>query len=245
MVVSDNGASGEGGPNGSFNENKFFNNVPDSIEANLERLDELGSPSSYNHYNTGWAWAFDTPFPYWKRFAGYEGGVADPLLVSWPKGIDANGDVRDQYVHAVDVVPTLYDMLGIEPPEVLKGYTQSPIEGESFAASFSDASAPRARDPVLLDARDAGALPPGLAREHAAPADLRLGQVPPRRMGALQPRRGPLPDAQPRRRAPREARRAQGAVVVLRRASTRDCRSTTAPRSRSSRTSAAAAERAA
>ncbi len=141
MVVSDNGASGEGGPNGSFNENKFFNNVADSVEANLERLDELGTPSSYNHYNTGWAWAFDTPFPYWKRFAGYEGGVADPLLVSWPKGIDANGDVRDQYVHAVDIVPTLYDMLGIEPPDVLKGYTQSPIEGESITSSFSDPSA--------------------------------------------------------------------------------------------------------
>jgi arylsulfatase A-like enzyme len=140
MVVSDNGSSGEGGPNGSFNENKFFNNVADSVEANLERLDELGSPSSYNHYNTGWAWAFDTPFPYWKRFAGYEGGVADPLLVSWPKGIEANG-VRDQYVHAVDLVPTLYDMLGIEPPEVLKGYTQTPIEGESIAPSFSDPSA--------------------------------------------------------------------------------------------------------
>jgi arylsulfatase A-like enzyme len=142
MVVSDNGASGEGGPNGSFNENKFFNNVPDNIEANLERLDELGTPNSYNHYNTGWAWAFDTPFPYWKRFAGYEGGVADPLLVSWPKGIQAGGDVRDQYVHAVDVVPTLYDMLGIEPPDVLKGYTQSPIEGDSFAQSFSDPAVP-------------------------------------------------------------------------------------------------------
>jgi arylsulfatase len=64
VVVSDNGASGEGGPNGSFNENKFFNNVPDSVEENLKRLDELGSPTSYNHYNTGWAWALDTPFPY-------------------------------------------------------------------------------------------------------------------------------------------------------------------------------------
>jgi arylsulfatase A-like enzyme len=141
MVVSDNGSSAEGGPNGSFNENKFFNNVPDSVEANLARLDDLGGPSSYNHYNTGWAWAFDTPFPYWKRFAGYEGGVSDILLVSWPKGIDASGGVRDQYVHAVDVVPTTYDMLGIEPPEALKGYTQSTIEGESFAPSFSDPSA--------------------------------------------------------------------------------------------------------
>jgi arylsulfatase A-like enzyme len=142
VVVSDNGSSGEGGPNGSFNENKFFNNVPDTIEANLERLDELGSVTAYNHYNTGWAWAFDTPFPYWKRFAGYEGGVADPLIVAWPRGIAARGEVRHQYVHAVDVVPTLYELLGVEPPEVLKGYTQSPIEGESFAASFADAEAP-------------------------------------------------------------------------------------------------------
>jgi len=142
VVVSDNGASGEGGPNGSFNENKFFNNIPDTIEANLERLDELGSPTSYNHYNTGWAWAFDTPFPYWKRFAGYEGGVADPLIVSWPMGIAAHGEVRHQYVHAVDIVPTLYELLAIEPPGVLKGYTQSPIEGESFAASFTEPQAP-------------------------------------------------------------------------------------------------------
>jgi arylsulfatase A-like enzyme len=142
VVVSDNGASGEGGPNGSFNENKFFNNVPDTVEANLARLDELGGPTSYNHYNTGWAWAFDTPFPYWKRFAGYEGGVADPLVVAWPKGITARGEVRHQYLHAVDVVPTLYDMLDVDPPDVLKGWTQAPIEGESFAASFAEIEAP-------------------------------------------------------------------------------------------------------
>jgi len=142
VVVSDNGASGEGGPNGSFNENKFFNNVPDTIEANLARLDDLGNPTAYNHYNTGWAWALDTPFPYWKRFAGYEGGVADPLIVSWPAGITARGEVRDQYVHAVDVVPTLYELLGVEPPNVLNGWTQSPIEGRSFAPSFADPKAP-------------------------------------------------------------------------------------------------------
>jgi arylsulfatase A-like enzyme len=142
VVVSDNGASGEGGPNGSFNENKFFNNVPDSVEENLRRIDELGGPQSYNHYNTGWAWAFDTPFPYWKRFAGYEGGTADMCLVSWPAGIAARGEARGQYVHAVDIVPTLYDLLGVESPPVLKGYTQSPIEGESFAASFTDPGAP-------------------------------------------------------------------------------------------------------
>ena len=142
VVVSDNGASGEGGPNGSFNENKFFNNVPDSVGENLARIDELGGPRSYNHYNTGWAWAFDTPFPYWKRFAGYEGGVADPCVVSWPKGIHSRGETRHQYLHAVDIVPTIYELLGVEPPVVLKGYTQSPIEGESFAATLSNPDAP-------------------------------------------------------------------------------------------------------
>lgn len=141
VVVSDNGSSAEGGPNGSFNENKFFNNLPDSVEENLKRIDELGGPTSYNHYNTGWAWAFDTPFPYWKRFAGYEGGTADPCIVSWPSGLKARG-VRDQYVHAVDVVPTLYEMLDVDPPETLKGFTQSEIEGESFATSFGDPAAP-------------------------------------------------------------------------------------------------------
>ena len=142
VVVSDNGASAEGGPSGSFNENKFFNNVPDTVEANLPHIDELGGPAAYNHYCTGWAWAFDTPFPYWKRFAGYEGGIADMCLVAWPRGISARGEVRHQYVHAVDIVPTLYDLLGLEPPKVLKGYTQSPIEGESFRASLDEPDAP-------------------------------------------------------------------------------------------------------
>ena len=142
IVVSDNGASGEGGPNGTFNEMKFFNNIPDDIKKNLLHLDELGSTKSYNHYCNGWAWAFDTPFPYWKRFAGYEGGVADMCVVSWPRGIPARGEFRHQYIHAVDVVPTLYELLGIQPPEVLKGFTQSPIEGESFVPAIHDPEAP-------------------------------------------------------------------------------------------------------
>ena len=83
-----------------------------------------GGPESYNHYNTGWAWAFDTPFPYWKRWAGYEGGISDMCLVSWPARIAADTAVREQYVHAVDVVPTIYDLVGITPPTTLKGYDQ-------------------------------------------------------------------------------------------------------------------------
>lgn len=142
VVISDNGASGEGGPNGSFNEWRFFNGVPDTTDLVIPRIHELGSPTAYNHYCTGWAWAFDTPFPYWKRWAGYEGGVADMCFVTWPERISGGGEVRHQYIHAVDVVPTIYELLGIEPPETIKGHPQSLIEGESFAASLTDPSAP-------------------------------------------------------------------------------------------------------
>lgn len=145
VAVSDNGGSGEGGPDGTFNEWRFFNNLPTPAELTLRHIDELGGPASYNHYNTGWAWAFDTPFPYWKRWAGYEGGVADMCLLAWPARIKARGEVRHQYAHAVDVVPTLYDLLGVEPPEVLKGRAQNPIEGHSFAASVTDPAAPGKR----------------------------------------------------------------------------------------------------
>jgi len=145
IVVSDNGASGEGGPNGSFNEWRFFNGVPDTTATTLPHIDQLGTPASNNHYNTGWAWAMDTPFPYWKRWAGAEGGVADMCLVSWPAKIPASTEPRQQYVHAVDVVPTVYDLLGIEPPETINGYLQSPIEGESFAAALTDTTVPGKR----------------------------------------------------------------------------------------------------
>jgi arylsulfatase len=140
VLVSDNGASGEGGPNGSVNENKFFNGLPDTIEENLPYLDVLGSPLTYNHYPTGWAWAFNTPFKMWKRYSNYEGGTADPMIVSWPSRISERG-VRKQYTHAIDIVPTMYECLDVELPEVVKGYTQVPLEGTSFAPSFDDAKA--------------------------------------------------------------------------------------------------------
>ncbi|MGO8873719.1 MAG: sulfatase-like hydrolase/transferase [Acidimicrobiales bacterium] len=142
VVISDNGGSGEGGPNGSFNEWRFFNGVPDTVETTFPHIEELGTPASNNHYNTGWAWAFDTPFPYWKRWAGAEGGVADLCVVSWPARIPPSPDARQQYIHAVDVVPTLYELLGIEPPDELKGYPQLPIDGESFAAALTDPEVP-------------------------------------------------------------------------------------------------------
>ena len=138
IAVADNGASAEGGPNGSVNENLFFNDVPDHFANNFAKLDELGTDTTYNHYPTGWAWGFDTPFKYWKRWSGYEGGAATPFMISGP-GIEvdpADSGLRKQYIHAVDLVPTLYETLGVEPPEVVGGYTQNPIEGTSFAYTF-------------------------------------------------------------------------------------------------------------
>ncbi|MER6418230.1 sulfatase-like hydrolase/transferase [Streptomyces sp. NPDC001137] len=146
VVVSDNGASGEGGPNGSLNENNFFNGVPDDMADNLRHLEDLGSPKTYNHYPTGWAWAFDTPFKYWKRWASYEGGVADPMFLSWPAGIGAAGGIRHQYTHAIDIVPTLYDLLGVDPPETVKGYRQTPLQGASLRGVLEDPEAPDPRD---------------------------------------------------------------------------------------------------
>jgi arylsulfatase len=146
VLVSDNGASGEGGPNGSVNENKFFNGVPDNIEDNLPFLDDLGSPKTYNHYPTGWAWAFNTPFKMWKRYSNYEGGVADPMIVSWPDHIKTPGEIRRQYTHAIDIVPTLLECLGVELPATVKGYTQHPLEGISFVKSFEDGDAKTGKD---------------------------------------------------------------------------------------------------
>ncbi|MFZ9886022.1 MAG: sulfatase/phosphatase domain-containing protein, partial [Myxococcota bacterium] len=114
----------------------------DSVEENLRHIDELGSTRTYNHYCTGWAQAFCTPFKMYKRYANYEGGTADPLIVSWPEGMKARGEIRQQYCHAVDIAPTLYECLGVELPDEVRGYTQSPLEGESFAYSFDEEAAP-------------------------------------------------------------------------------------------------------
>ena len=141
IVMSDNGASAEGGPKGSYNEVFFFNFVPESLEENLKRIDLLGTPDAHNHYPWGWAWAGNTPFKRWKRET-HEGGVTDPLIVHWPKGIEDRGGIRHQYAHAIDLMPTLLDVLKIAPPKEIAGVKQNPIEGVSFAHAFKEAGAP-------------------------------------------------------------------------------------------------------
>jgi arylsulfatase A-like enzyme len=144
IVVSDNGASGEGGPNGSVNENKLFNGIPDDLQANLAMIDELGGPKTYNHYANGWAMAFNTPFKMWKRYE-FNGGTADPCIIAWASVLGHGGEVRHQYHHAIDLVPTILDLLAVTPPETIKGYTQSHFDGVSMRYTFEDPSAPSAR----------------------------------------------------------------------------------------------------
>lgn len=136
LYAADNGASGEGSPYGSVNENKFFNGYPDDLEENLKYLDVLGGPETYNHFPTGWAAAFSAPFKMFKRYSQYAGGTNDPLVISWPKGIKAKGELRHQYHHSVDIVPTLLEVIGIEMPEVYNGVKQTPLSGVSMAYTF-------------------------------------------------------------------------------------------------------------
>lgn len=141
VVISDNGASGEGGPNGSVNEVKFFNGYIDTVEESLRFYDNLGGTETYNHYPIGWAMAFNTPYKLYKRYASHEGGIADTAIISWPKGIAAHGEVRDTYINVCDITPTIYDLLGIAPPETVKGVAQKPLDGLSFAAALRDPNA--------------------------------------------------------------------------------------------------------
>ena len=112
VVMSDNGASAEGGEHGTFNEALFFNGMPETLEDNLAHFDDWGGPDAYAHYSWGWTSAGNTPFRRWKRET-YRGGVTDPCIVSWPAGIEARGEVRHQYTHVTDIVPTLLDAIGL------------------------------------------------------------------------------------------------------------------------------------
>jgi arylsulfatase A-like enzyme len=136
IYAADNGASGEGSPSGSVNENKFFNGYPDEVSENLKLIDVLGGPDTYEHYPTGWAVAFSTPYQMFKRYSQYAGGTCDPLVISWPKGIKAKGEVRHQYHHSTDIVPTILDVCGLEMPDVYKGVKQYPMSGVSMRYSF-------------------------------------------------------------------------------------------------------------
>lgn len=140
-IAGDNGSSAEGGLEGSLNENLFFNGFPEKWEDNLKVIDELGGPKHFNHFPSSWAHAMNAPFQWTKQVASHFGGTRNPMIISWPNGITDKGGLRDQFLHVIDIVPTLYELCGVAAPRELNGVTQKPIEGVSFAFTFDDAKA--------------------------------------------------------------------------------------------------------
>jgi len=140
-IVGDNGASAEGGMAGMFNENTFFNGIVESVQDVLKHYDELGAPSTYNHYAAGWAVAGDTPFAWTKQVASSYGGTRNGMVVHWPKGVKAKGEVRSQWHHVIDIAPTILEAAGLPEPKAVNGVAQAPIEGVSMLGSFNDAKA--------------------------------------------------------------------------------------------------------
>ncbi len=137
-IVGDNGASAEGGPDGTMNEIKNLNGLPTTLDEILENLDKLGGPESEPHYPVGWAWAGNTPFQWVKQVASHLGGTRNPMVIRWPAKIKHDDQPRDAFLHLVDVVPTILEAANVPMPETVNGIEQKPLVGKSFLASFSD-----------------------------------------------------------------------------------------------------------
>ena len=144
-INGDNGTSAEGGPMGTPNEVAFFNGVNAlPAEVQMKWYDVWGTEQTYNHMSAGWSWAFDTPFSWFKQNASKLGGIRQNMAVSWPGHIDDQGALREQFMHVIDVVPTILEAAGISAPETVDGIKQSPIEGTSFAYTFKKENAKEA-----------------------------------------------------------------------------------------------------
>jgi arylsulfatase A-like enzyme len=140
-IAGDNGSSAEGGLEGSLCENLFFNGFSEKWQDNIKVIDELGGPKHFNHFPSAWAHAMNTPFQWTKQVASHFGGTRNPLIISWPARIKDTGGLRTQFIHTIDIVPTLYELCGITAPTDLNGVQQKPIEGISFAFTLDDADA--------------------------------------------------------------------------------------------------------
>ncbi|MFO0806896.1 MAG: arylsulfatase [Gemmataceae bacterium] len=138
-IAGDNGASAEGTAQGLMNEMTYFNGALEDIGTMLKKIDDLGTWKSYNHYPIGWAHTLCTPFQWTKQIASHYGGTRNGMAISWPKGIAARNELRTQWHHIIDIVPTLYEVCGITQPASVNGVSQKPIEGVSMAYSFGDA----------------------------------------------------------------------------------------------------------
>jgi len=140
-INGDNGTSAEGGPLGTPNEVAFFNGVQVPVDVQMKFYDVWGTEQTYNHMSAGWSWTFDTPFSWFKQNASQLGGINQNMAISWPARITDTGALREQFVHVIDVVPTILEAAGIPAPEFVDGIKQKPIEGTSFAYTFDAANA--------------------------------------------------------------------------------------------------------
>jgi Sulfatase len=147
-IIGDNGASAEGTLNGAFNEMANFNGMAalETPEFMVSKMSEFGTPTSYNHYAVGWAWAMDTPFQWTKQVASHWGGTRNGTIVHWPQGIAEPGGLRSQFMHVIDVAPTILEAAGLPEPAMVNGVQQSPMEGTSMLYAFAEADAAERHD---------------------------------------------------------------------------------------------------
>jgi arylsulfatase A-like enzyme len=150
LVLSDNGASQEGGPLGFINAMGPYNFRPEPMPEKLQRLDDIGGPDTHSNFPHGWAMASNTPLRRYKQNT-HGGGIRDPFVMSWPKRIAARGELRHQFVHACDLAPTLLELIGVDAPKVIAGCAQTPLEGESFARSIVEPDAPSKSSPQYFE----------------------------------------------------------------------------------------------
>jgi arylsulfatase len=143
VVHADNGASQEGGPFGVMHEMKFFNGIIEMPDEAIKNIDDIGGPNSHCNYPWGWAQCGNTPYRWYKQNT-HEGGVHVPMIFHWPQGVpnEQKGSKRDQFVFVADIVPTVYDLIGVTPPDVRRGLEQLPVTGHSFASVLANPSAP-------------------------------------------------------------------------------------------------------
>lgn len=194
-IQGDNGSSAEGGPDGLLYEQSTITGRKESLDEKLAHIDEIGGPRLYNHFSAAWAWATNSPFPWWKQVASQAGGVRNGMVVSWPRGISDKGAVRSQYAHVSDIAPTILEAVGIESPRMVKGVAQQPMDGISLAYSFRQASAPSARRTQIYEMMEnfgiykdgwmAGTLPKRTAWQAGAAGDRKLSVGPNDRQWSL------------------------------------------------------------
>jgi arylsulfatase len=150
LVLSDNGASQEGGPQGFVNAMGPYNFRHEPLLEKIARIDDIGGPDTHSNFPLGWAMASNTPLRRYKQNT-HGGGIRDPLVIAWPRGIKARGELRHQFAHACDVTPTLLDAIGVSPQLEINGVKQTPFEGVSFARSFTDPTAPSKDRPQYFE----------------------------------------------------------------------------------------------